>query len=209
MGIWYTTIFVVNSHFQGTSSTSIDHQATLAAPFCMILVSKPLLNVQDTRTFLRIQKRPGYLLHSAWNLPSNIREVSVDRILGRIPMLGSACQHYSTPRAKFGERPGGPFQAFTWSVGHFQAVEVGTSQTIGWKCPTPIDGAATSTQTRDSTQGEPSAWRTKAGGWHTGAVSIFKERGIVSNSRSWDGPGLKIGSTDRSSDVTQPVCVTT
>ena len=55
-----------------------------------------------------------------------------------------------------------------------------------------LDHDRYSNNQRDSTHGESSAWRTMEGGWHPGAPSSFRIRGIVSNGRSWGDPELEV-----------------
>ena len=86
---------------------------------------------------------------------------------------------------------------FVEGIGHSWVAKGGTSQTIGRKCLTTIDRATISTSMRDSTHGESSAWRTKMGGCHPGAVSSSKVWGIVISSRSWGGLGFEIEKTGR------------
>ncbi len=55
MQIWNTSFNVVNWHFPGISLISIDHHASVSAPFCVILVSTPLSTVQGTRNSFRLE----------------------------------------------------------------------------------------------------------------------------------------------------------
>ncbi len=50
MKIWREEYNVVNWHFQGTRITSIDHHASYTASFCVIVVSTPPSDIQDTKT---------------------------------------------------------------------------------------------------------------------------------------------------------------
>ena len=71
MEVWHASYNVVNWHFPGLSPTSIDHYASLGAPFCVILVSKPPSTIQGTRISSRLENccLGVKLSRSAWRLP--------------------------------------------------------------------------------------------------------------------------------------------
>ncbi len=70
MEIWFTSYNVVNWNFPGISLTSIDHHASLSAPFRVLLTSTPPFLIQGTRTSFRLEKcgLGAKLSRSAWSL---------------------------------------------------------------------------------------------------------------------------------------------
>ena len=116
-------------------------------------------------------------------------------ISGAYPRLAQDVSFTAHCARSLGEDPVVRFRPLREGYRPLSGTERRHLTTIGRKCPTTKDAATTSTSTRDSTRVESSAWRTKIGRWHPGAPCSFKMRGIVTDGRSWGGPGLEIEKT--------------